>query len=623
MKFRNHVLLVCLASLIALAGCETASMKRPVAKVPPPPPPVPIVLPPAPPVQVAQKPPEPPPAAKPDPVARAIGESQAAYMAGVNAYKSGHLERAKRDFDRSVDLLLTIPSDLRKDARVEAHLEKLVDEIHAYEIVALKEGDGFSESRPVPAAVDEIAELTFPTPADPKLKETVESTVKGSVSGIPLVINDYVLSYVNYFTNRGRATMETAMRRAGQYRPMISNILSEEGVPQELIYLAQAESAFQPWALSRAGARGMWQFMAASGRNYDLNINRWVDDRQDPEKATRAAARHLKDLYDSLGDWYLAMAAYNSGIGGVERAVERTGYADFWELYRRNALPRETRNYVPIILAAMIVGKNPEKYGFDHVATDPPIAMEKVAVSTPTDLRLIAETIDVSADLLKTLNPSLLRGVTPSGEYELKLPAGTKDRFLQQIAAIPEDKRVLWHYHKVNEGESLQEIARKWGTTPKAIAEVNGLSSEELLAGSKLVVPATAARDAGADGKTVRLRYRTRKGDTVARVADRFGVSPSQVRSWNRISANTLGAGRVLVIYTTYTGGSGGPSSASSSKSRRRGATVASKSKQGASVASKSKQGASVAVKSKKNNKIMESSGKATARAANPANRGS
>jgi membrane-bound lytic murein transglycosylase D len=341
--------------------------------------------------------------------------------------------------------------------------------------------------------------------------------------------------------------MENGLRRAGRYRDLIFRVFKEEGVPQDLIYLAQAESAFQPGALSRAGARGMWQFMASRGRQYDLNVGWWADDRQDPEKATRAAARHLKDLYAMFGDWYLAMAAYNSGPATVERAIERTGYADFWELYQRNVLPRETRNYVPIILAATIVAKNPEKYGFDRVLPDPPIFVETVRVSVPTDLRLVAETIDCSLDLIQGLNPSLLRITTPRGDFDLKLPVGTKEKFVEGIARIPEDKRVFWRWHRVAAGESLQEIARKYKTTAAAISEVNTLPGPELQAGAKLVIPVTTARDGGAS-RVVRLRYRVRRGDTVERVANRFGVLPADVRKWNRISGDQLAPGRMLVI---------------------------------------------------------------------------
>ena len=208
---------------------------------------------------------------------------------------------------------------------------------------------------------------------------------------------------------------------------MIRRVLKEEGVPQDLMYLAQAESGFHPLAVSRVGARGMWQFMHYTAPGYGLQHSWWVDDRQDPEKATRAAARYLKDLFNQFGDWYLAMAAYNSGAGNVQRAVQRTGYADFWELYKRNVLPLETKNYVPIIVAMTIIAKNPAQYGLTPDQVDPPLAADKVKVNYAVDLRLVAESVDAPLDQLADLNPSLLRLVTPKdAEYELKLPAGDK-----------------------------------------------------------------------------------------------------------------------------------------------------------------------------------------------------
>src|SRR5581483_5780450 len=208
-------------------------------------------------------------------------------------------------------------------------------------------------------------EVTFPV--DPNIKAQAAAEIRETHSDLPLVMNDQIASYISYFSSRGRGALVNGMEHSGRYRDMILRVLKEEGVPQDLIYLAQAESGFHSLALSRAGARGMWQFMASRASGYGLQRNWWVDERQDPEKSTRAAARHLKDLYNQFGDWYLAMAAYNSGPGTVQHAVERTGYADFWELYKRGVLPGETRNYVPIILAVTIMAKNPEQYGLQRV----------------------------------------------------------------------------------------------------------------------------------------------------------------------------------------------------------------------------------------------------------------
>src|SRR5437868_13482893 len=231
--------------------------------------------------------------------------------------------------------------------------------------------------------------------------------------------------------------------------------------------------------------------MASRGRGYGLQRSYFIDERQDPEQATRAAARHLKDLYNQVGDWYLAMAAYNSGPGTVQSAVKRTGYADFWELYRRNVLPKETRNYVPIIVAVTIMAKNPGQYGLDHLEKAQPVPYESVKIDYPVDLRLVAECVDASATDLQDLNPSLLRMTTPKDhEFEPHLPAGSKEKFLTAIAAIPPDMRVWWRYHNVQAGDTLASIARTYRSTPKAIAEANNLENgQELTADSKLTIP--------------------------------------------------------------------------------------------------------------------------------------
>jgi membrane-bound lytic murein transglycosylase D len=336
---------------------------------------------------------------------------------------------------------------------------------------------------------------------------------------------------------------------------MIQRTFKDQGIPQDLIYLAEAESGFHPLALSHAGARGMWQFMAGRGSGYGLQRNWWVDDRQDPEKSTRAAARHLKDLFNQFGDWYLAMAAYNSGPGTVQQAVQRTGYADFWELYRRGVLPKETRNYVPIILAVTIMAKNPSRYGLDHLQPDPPLQVDKVEINYPVDLRLVAECVDSSVATLQELNPSLLRMTTPKdGAFVLALPAGTGDKFQQAIAAIPKDMRVWWRYHKVESGESLAEVARQYHTTTRAIAQVNDLDGKDLPRDAKLIIPMTPGRHAPGDvaSTTYAKRptlYKVRKGDTVLSIADDFGVPADKLRKWNRLSGNQLRAGRTLRIY--------------------------------------------------------------------------
>jgi membrane-bound lytic murein transglycosylase D len=497
----------------------------------------------------------------PDGIDVLMAQVEGAFSTGEQEYKAGHLESARRHFDQAVDWMLLSGFDVQSDTRLEALFSHIVDTVHGYELSAFRAGDGFSEPPSEPAPIDEIAEMTFPV--DPRLKDRAEKELNAVSHDLPLTINDTVLSYLNFFqTPRGRSIVEGGLRRAGRYREMISRIFREEGVPQDLIYLAQAESGFKPLALSKASARGMWQFMSYTGRLYGLQHTWWVDDRQDPEKATRAAARHLRDLYQIFGDWYLAMAAYDSGAGNVQRAVERTGYADFWELYKRNVLPRETKNYVPIIVAMALVAKDAAHYGV-NVEPESPEPAEIVKPGRPIDLRLVAETIDVDLETLKALNPSLLRVVTPADAgFELRLPTGTADRFFAEIAVIPPEKWVSWRRHRVEAGETLTAIAHRYHVTPAAIADANELEKGvSLQAGEKLIIP--AARSEMTSGKLV--HYRVRRGDTMASIAEQFSVDVDEVRHWNGLRSITVRRGMSLRIYP---GGRRPPEAKTSRKSR-------------------------------------------------------
>ena len=498
--------------------------------------------------QPAPAPTQTPQPEKPDPVPGIIADAEKAYAAGQEDYKAGHLDAAKQDFNRAVDILMQGPVEIKADDRLQQEFDKITEEINKLEMVAFKEGDGFAEQQPEPAPIDEANQVTFP--ADAKVTAKAEANLKNTQSDLPLMINEYVAGYINYFSTHGRSVFEGAFVRSGRYREMILRIFKDEGIPQDLIYLAQAESGFKPLALSRARARGMWQFMASRGVGYGLRRSWWVDDRQDPEKATRAAARHLKDLYNQFGDWYLAMAAYNSGPGNVQQAVRRTGYADFWELYKRNVLPAETKNYVPIILAMTIMSKNPAQYGLDAVQPDPAMKYDVVKVDYPVDLRLVAECVDVPVEQMIDLNPSLLRRTTPKDQpFDLRLPPGTKEKYQAAIATIPVEKRVAWRYYKVQPGDTLAGIARKYRTTEKAIAQANNLEGTALAPEARLVIPVNGS----ANGKIVYSRYashyKTHTGDTVLTVAEDFGVPPDRLRRWNGLKGNGLRHGRVLVIY--------------------------------------------------------------------------
>jgi membrane-bound lytic murein transglycosylase D len=469
------------------------------------------------------------------------------FAAGEANYKAGHLAAARRDFDDAVDWMLESGYDPNSDPKLSELFHQVTDTIYAYELQAFRAGDGFSEAPAVPAPIDEVAEMTFPV--DPKLRARAEEAAKSLSHDLPLTVNDVVVSYLNFFqTPRGRAIVETGLRRKGKYDDMIARVLREEGVPQDLIYLAQAESAFQPLALSRAGARGIWQFVQWRGNEYGLKRTWWVDERMDPEKATRAAAQHLRDLYGLFGDWYLAIAAYNCGPGNVQKGVERTGYADFWELYKRNVLPRETKNYVPIILALTLIAKDAAQYG---ISVDPEAEVETDVVKPgrAIDLRLVAETIDVDVATLRTLNPSLLRMATPDDPgFVLHLPKGTSETFSAEIADIPADKWVSWRRHRVESGETLTSIAKKYRVTPGAIAAANDLEAGVgLEAGEKLIIPAARPVE---ETKSRLVRYRVRRGDTIGGIADQFSVTDADIRKWNGLKGGKVSRGMVLRIYT-------------------------------------------------------------------------
>jgi membrane-bound lytic murein transglycosylase D len=547
---------IAVAVLLASAGCR--SVGRPVTLLPPKqasPPALSATTAPTPTTAQAAPPPAPPPGSKtkpqPDPVLELIQKVEKEYQAGQDDYQAGHIEDAEENFDRALKLLLESPSEVRGDERLRKELDRVLDAVNSLELEALQQGDVQPKTEPAP--IDETNEVTYPV--DPNIRAKAEAELKATHSDLPLMMTDPVASYINYFSNRGRVKFESALARGGRYQEMIRRVLAQEGVPQDLIYLAQAESGFHPQAVSRAGARGMWQFMASRARGYGLERDFWVDERQDPEKATRAAARHLRDLYNEFGDWYLAMAAYNSGPGTVQQAVKRTGYADYWELYRRNVLPRETRNYVPIILAVTIMAKNPSQYGLENVLPETPVPFDLVEVDYAVDLRLVAECVDASVDTLLDLNPSMLRWTTPQNRrFELHLPAGSKDHYLSAISAIPADMRVWWRYHQVESGETLASVARTYHTTPKAVAQANGMElDQELQAGSKMIIPvAPSKRDSSVDRATFAKRttvYRVRKGDTVASVSDNFEIPPAMIRRWNHLSGNSLGGRHVLYLH--------------------------------------------------------------------------
>lgn len=546
MKRRATIWVFLAAGAISLAGCEETATKQ--VRVPPP------AAAPAPTPDYAR---QPLPLSDPplDPTLQAfylrpaidvlVDKVQAGFDAGQQALQAGNTQQAQTDFDHAVDLILTSGFQKDSDPRLAKLFDEIGDAVPSEDLNVSKDAatDEESDTPSEPAPIDEIADLTLPA-GDPGLATKAERELISVPHDLPLTVNDSVLQYLSFFTTtRGRAIVSHGLDRAGRYSDMIRRVLKEEGVPQDLMYLAQAESAFQPEAVSRAGARGIWQFMPFRGEEYDLERSYYVDDRSDPEKATRAAARHLRDLYGMFGDWYLVMAAYNSGPLNVVKAVQRTGYADFWELQKRRVLPKQTQNYVPIILALALVAKQPALYGV-QVDPEKPPQVETVNLAHPIDLHLVADASSADLDDLRLLNPELLRNVTPNQPgFQLKLPAGTAKAFEENIEQVPEDKWTSWRLHSAEAGETLSDIARHYRVTVPAIEAANHLEPHATVPpGFLLNVPTTPP--------VVHLvRYRVQRGDTLAGIADRFDVTVAELKRWNHISGNHVPRGAHLRIY--------------------------------------------------------------------------
>ncbi len=412
------------------------------------------------------------------------------FNAGRQFYFQGDSASARREFDEAVGALLSAPEGIPGHSRIERRLEEICDLVYRFDVEKLGAGQKTTDEQAESfdkAPIDEISHMTFQV--DPSLAPKLASELNQTSSAIPLDLSDPVLGFVHYFsTPKGRNTLIAGLRRSGRYRPLIERILSEEGVPQELVYLAQAESGFLPRAVSYKKAVGMWQFISDTGHIYDLDRTASFDERFDPEKATRAAARYLKDLYARYGDWYLAIAAYNCGAGAVDRAVERTGYADYWELLKRHALPRETSNYVPIIVAMTIMGKNPKDYGLEDVVPDSPIEYDTIRLTAPTNLNLVADATLQPVSVIRDLNPALLTSVAPAG-YEAHVPKGSAEDARAALESVPANNRQAWRLHHVEAGDTIATIAKSYHLAPERIVEVNS-QADSIEAGDTLLIPA-------------------------------------------------------------------------------------------------------------------------------------
>lgn len=365
-----------------------------------------------------------------------IASASAHYQKGENAYRAGEYDVARREFDEAVDTILTEAIDVRSDDDLRVYYRELIEKINRYQIAALEQKDGgFSEQRYEPSPLDKLASLSDADLEEAGAADEDEIAAHFNfdfTSALP------VRQFINYFTKgRGRATMEAGLQRSARFREMAQRIFKQQGVPTDLVWLAQVESGWNPYAYSWAAARGIWQFIPSTGARFGLTQNYWVDERSDPEKSTEAAARYLKWLAGRYnGDWSLALAAYNTGEGNVDAAIARSGSRDFWRLHRGGYLAQETRNYVPAILAVVSIAKNPKKYGFELPAAYP-YRYQTRLVSNQTDLRPLAKKLKITYGALLELNPELQRGVTPPGKHVIRIPSAMAAKAIG-AAAEPE-----------------------------------------------------------------------------------------------------------------------------------------------------------------------------------------
>ena len=499
-----------------------------------------------------------------DPTDLLIQKAMGRFEEGERLFEAGDLQEGRIHFQEALDSLKNSEFEFFLNPHLERAYYDLLGNIQELELQVWMDPSRTQPSL-VSTPLDEIADLNlFAIQVDPHLKAKVSRDLLDARFDIPVVVNDNVLRLLNYYQTGGRKAMEAGIRRSGRYMPLFRKIFEEEGVPQSMIYMAHVESNFKPSAYSRAGARGIWQFMVGTGRGYGLKRDWWIDERADIPKSTRAAARHLKDLYQELSDWYLVMASYNAGIGRILRNQERYGPIDYWTMVKRRLLPRETRNFVPSILAAIIVYQNPELYGF-NVEPDDPIEFETVGVSDQVALEVIGAEINVPVGELMGLNPELRRGITPfdHAEYELKVPLGKGDLLIERLAALPAEKKAQFLHHKVQRGQTLSVIARRYSSSIQAIAQVNRIRNiHRLREGQDLMIPLSGTFSGVGFVPASRQRpdnYVVRRGDSLSRIASMYGVTIKDLLRWNNLKASGIiyPGQTIRVLAETVSGGQG------------------------------------------------------------------
>ena len=518
-----------------------------------------------------------------------IERSEAFFKQGKLNLEDNKRDAARSDFDKAVDEILMSGMDVRGNQKLQKYYLELVERIYREEVPVLQMQQQQQPVAPVIAQdaataktdkVEQVAKLQEPkqvqigfrqqgfdpSPLDPLSKLILNDTEKKvsdseiaeleqakNALDFNFTINPLIQQYINYYQGRGRSTMEAGLRRSGRFMKIARDTFRQMGVPEDITWLGQVESAWSPKARSWAAASGLWQFVPSSGAQYGLRQTAWVDERNGIEKPTAASARYLKDLSKRYnGDWLLAMAAYNTGALNVDRAISRAGQANYWAIYPYIA--QETRNYVPNILAVIMIAKNPEKYGFHNVRPEAPMSFETIPVQSATNLRLIADMADTSVDYLQSLNPELRRDTTPRGEsYNLRVPAGKGKQLAGLLKRVSPDARDNARVISVAPGEDLQSVANRTGVSVATLQSLN--AGVDLKSATKLVVPNASVRltswrrNAETTSTTTLNKVRARKGDTIAKIAVANKVSADDVSRLNGIAPNVeLNAGQEIKL---------------------------------------------------------------------------
>ncbi len=489
-------------------------------------------------------PPEPPP----DPLDGLLRRAALELEHGEELLAEGFHEEARSHFAGALQALAESDFEFPKNPRLERTYFDWLGRVQTYELSYLSDPVELQPSVPELSPRDEILQLNlYKLAVDPDLAQRLAPGVLETRYGIPVQINESVLKFLDYYQNRGREITERGLRRIGRYRRNFQRIFEEEGVPQDLIYLAHVESLFNPFARSRARAVGIWQFVRGTAQSNGLTVDWWVDERRDVEKSTRAAARHLRELYERFQDWYLVLAAYNGGPNRVARILRRHGPMDFWIMARKRLLPRETRNYVPSVLAAILIYNQPDHYGFE-VEPEAETAFAEVTLDYQVDLRVVAEILDGSLEDLLTLNPELRRAVTPfdSEGYVLRVPEGKAEALSAGLSELPPEKRIRVQHHRVRGGETLSQIARRYATSVTAIAQANRIRNvHRLRLGQDLIIPVQPSRPPPPRRAAIEADSNTHivlEGESLWSIARLYGLTVENLLDWN-------GLGRRGFIY--------------------------------------------------------------------------